>query len=270
MAAEAEAPLVSHRRRIWLYAFVALSLFFLILPILIVIPMSFSGSRFLDFPPQSLSLRWYEAYITRPAWMDATWVSLRVAVLSYLLATPVGVAAAYALHISEWRFVRHLRIVMLLPLMVPHIILAIGIYYVFGRFGLNATIPGLVLAHTMLNMPFVVITTLSGLRSFDMSQELVARSLGYTRLGAFLRVTLPQIRGSVLSGTLFAFVMSIDEVVVSLFVSGGFNTTLTKIMFNSLRDEIDPTIAAISSLLIALSLTVGLAAVLLGGRRERG
>ncbi|HEX5691779.1 MAG TPA: ABC transporter permease subunit, partial [Roseiflexaceae bacterium] len=113
----------------------------------------------------------------------------------------------------------------------------------------------------------VVVTTLAGLRSFDMNQELVARSLGYSRFRAFVRVTLPQIKGSVLSGALFAFVMTLDEVVVALFVSGGYNATLTKIMFTALRDEIDPTIAAISSILILTSLSIGLLAALLGRKR---
>lgn len=263
------ARIVSHRSRLWLYLYAGLGLFFLILPILIVVPMSFSNSRYLDFPPPGFSLRWYEAYFSNPVWMDATWVSLRVAFLSTALAVPVGVMAAYALHIASWRLVRRLRIAMLLPLMVPHIILAIGTFFVFARVGLNATIPALVLAHTMLNAPFVIVTTLAGLRSFDMSQELVARSLGYSRLRAFLRVTLPQIKGSVLSGALFAFVMSLDEVVVGLFVSGGENTVLTKIMFIALRDEIDPTIAAISSLLIMLSLSIGVLAVVVGRRGEK-
>jgi len=262
------APLVSHWRRLWLYAFAALALLFLILPILVIIPMSFSNSRYLDFPPQSWSLRWYEAYFSKPTWMDATSVSLQLAAISSLLATAFGVLAAYALHISNWRAIKNMRMVMLLPLMVPHIILAIGIYYVYARIGINATMPALVAAHTMLTTPFVIVTTLAGLRGFDMNQELVARSLGYGRLQAFCRVTLPQIKGSVLSGALFAFVMSLDEVVVSLFVSGGYNSTLTKLMFTSLRDEIDPTIAAISSLLIVISLVLGALAIFVGRPRR--
>ncbi len=262
------APLVPHRKRLWLYAFVCLALLFLILPILIVVPMSFSGSRYLDFPPKTWSLRWYEAYFASPAWRDATWTTLKVALLSSLVATPIGAAFAYAVHVSEWRLVRNLRTAMLLPLMVPHIILAIGIFYIYARLGINATVPGLVVAHAMLNCPFVAITTLSGLKTFDMSQELVARSLGFSRLQAFLRVTLPQIKGSVLSGALFAFVMSVDEVIVSLFISGGLNSTLTRAMFIALRDEIDPTIAAISSMLIATSLALGLLASVLSRERQ--
>jgi putative spermidine/putrescine transport system permease protein len=269
MSVDYGAPLVGHARRLWLYLTVGTILFLLILPILIVIPMSFSDSRYLDFPPRVLSLRWYQNYLERPEWVDATLVSFKVAFLSCLLATPVGVAAAYGLHVSEWRLVKHLRIAILLPLMVPHIILAIGIYYVFSRLSLNATLLGLVATNAMLTAPFVIVTTLAGLRSFDMNQELVARSLGYGRFGAFMRVTLPQILGSVLSGSLFAFVMALDEVVIALFISGGDNVTLTKVMFISLRDEIDPTIAAISSLLIVTSLSVGALAAVLGRSHRR-
>ncbi|MGD9922709.1 MAG: ABC transporter permease, partial [Pseudorhodoplanes sp.] len=114
----------------------------------------------------------------------------------------------------------------------------------------------------MMTLPFVITTTLAGLRNVDMSQEMVARSLGYNRFWAFMLVTLPKIKGSVMAGALFSFIMSLDEVIVALFISGGTNTTLTKIMFTALRDEIDPTIAAISSILIALSLFAGLLAAI--------
>ena len=120
----------------------------------------------------------------------------------------------------------------------------------------------------MLAIPFVLITTLSGLQGFDMSQERAAQSLGVTRLKAFLLVTAPQIKGSIIAGALFAFISSLDEVVVSLFVSGGATSTLPKRMFVALRDEVDPTIAAISSLLIITSLGIGLAAMVAGRRRS--
>ncbi|MEE9570574.1 MAG: ABC transporter permease subunit, partial [Gammaproteobacteria bacterium] len=156
----------------------------------------------------------------------------------------------------------------LMPLMVPVIITAIGVFFVFAKVGLIGTMLGLVLAHTMMATPFVVVTTLAGLRGFDMDQEKVARSLGYNRFWAFTKVTLPQIRPSVISGALFAFITSLDEVIIALFITGGPNSTLTKRMFTALRDEIDPTIAAISSLLIVVSLSIVLAATLLVGRRS--
>jgi putative spermidine/putrescine transport system permease protein len=121
---------------------------------------------------------------------------------------------------------------------------------------------GLVLAHTMMAIPFVLVVTLAGLHGFDMDQEKVARSLGWNRFQAFVRVTLPQIRPSIVAGALFAFITSLDEVIIALFITGGPNSTLTKRMFTTLRDEIDPTIAAISSMLIVTSLAVVLAAAL--------
>jgi putative spermidine/putrescine transport system permease protein len=261
--------LVTHRQRLWLYVVGGLVLLFLIVPVLIVVPMSFSDSRFLTFPPPKLSLRWYEAFLGSAEWRDATRVSFTAAICTMLLATPLGVAAAYGLHVAETRLLRTVQIVLLMPLMVPIIIIAIGVFFVFARVGLVGTMAGLVLAHTLMATPFVVVTTLSGLQGFDMNQEKVARSLGSHRLAAFIKVTLPQIKPSVISGALFAFITSLDEVVIALFISGGENSTLTKRMFNALRDEIDPTIAAISSLLIVTSLSVVLAASLLAGRKPR-
>lgn len=257
---------ITHLGRLWLYVLAGAVMLFLILPVLIVIPMSFSDSRFLRFPPDGFSLRWYESYLASPEWRRATWVSLQVAVLTTLLATPLGVAAAYGLRTSGIRFARPVQIALISPLIVPVIILGVGIFYLYVRLGLVNTIFGLVLAHTILAMPFVLVTTASGLEQFDLNQERVARSLGASRLTAFRTITLPQIAGSVVAGALFAFITSLDEVVIALFISGGENTTLTRRMFTGLRDEIDPTIAAISSLLIVISVLL-LSLLLLVRRR---
>jgi putative spermidine/putrescine transport system permease protein len=139
------------------------------------------------------------------------------------------------------------------PLIVPVILIGIGAFFLYARLGINNTITGLVLAHTVLAIPLVAITVLSGLKTYDMNQELVARSLGASRLRAFLAITMPQIRFSIVSGALFAFITSFDEAVVSFFISGGETSTLTRRMFSALRDQIDPTIAAISTCLIILS-----------------
>lgn len=254
--------------RIGLGIVVALVLAFLVVPILIIIPMSFSDARFLTFPPPAYSLRWYQAFFGSSAWMEAARVSLILAVAATIGATLIGTAAAYALAMTQSRWVRRLTIVLLLPLIVPVVIIAIGVFFVFAKLGLLATIPGLVLANVMLGTPYVVTSVLAGLRSFDPAQEMVARSLGMNRLRAFLTVTLPQIRPSVISGALFAFISALDETVVAIFISGGQNQTLTKRMFTSLRDEIDPTIAAISSLLTAASLVILL--VTMTARRSDG
>jgi len=245
-----------------------LVLIFLVLPVFIVVPMSFSASRFLQFPPPAWSFRWYVEFFNSPEWVLATIVSLQTALATCLIATPIGVAAAYAIHTGKSRATQFVYLLLMMPLMIPHIIVAIGVFFLFARLQLNNSLLGLVLSHTMLAIPFVLITTLSGLQGFDMSQERAAQSLGVTRLKAFLLVTAPQIKGSIIAGALFAFISSLDEVVVSLFVSGGATSTLPKRMFVALRDEVDPTIAAISSLLIVTSLGIGLAAMVASRRRS--
>lgn len=256
--------------RLALGTLVALVLLFLVLPILIVVPMSFSNARFLTFPPPGYSLRWYEAFFGNPAWMQAARVSLGVALATALGATVIGTAAAYALTLSGSRLARSLTVILLLPLIVPIVITAIGVFFVFAKAGLLATMPGLILANVMLGTPYVVTSVLAGLRGFDPAQEMVARSLGMNRLRAFFSVTLPQIRPSVVSGALFAFISALDETVVAIFIAGGQNQTLTKRMFTALRDEIDPTIAAISSLLTAASLIVVVLASLAARQSRAG
>ncbi len=154
-----------------------------------------------------------------------------------------------------------------MPLMVPVILVAIGVFYLYARLGLNYTITGLVLAHTVLAIPFVVVTVTSGLKTYDMNQEMVARSLGASRPRAFMMITLPQIRFSVITGALFAFITSLDEIIIAMFISGGENATLPRRMFNALRDQIDPTIAAISTCLIAVSILALVLVQLFGTRR---
>jgi putative spermidine/putrescine transport system permease protein len=239
--------------RIVFAVFCSLVLLYLILPVLIIAPMSFSSARFLTFPPPSLSLRWYREYVGNPAWMQATRVTLTVAGFTVLIATPLGVAAAYAISNSSLRIMRLVHLTLMLPLVVPIIIIAVGIFFVYARVGLIATMPGLVLANVMLGLPYVITSVVPGLRSFDATQEMVARSLGMNRFRSFLVVTLPQIKASVVTGAIFAFISALDETVVALFISGGQYQPLTKRMFTSLRDEIDPTIAAISTLMTAVS-----------------
>lgn len=249
------------------FCLVALVLLFLIVPVLIIVPMSFSDARFLTFPPRAYSLRWYEAFFGNPAWLQAARTSLTVAVTATLVATPLGVMASYAINASGARVARYARTLLLLPLMVPIIIVAIGVFFVYARVGLVTTLPGLVLANVMLGLPYVVVSVTAGLADFDPAQELVARSLGMNRFRAFMTVTLPQIRASVLSGALFVFISVIDETIVALFISGGANQTLTKRMFTALRDEIDPTIAAISTMMTAASFV--LAMIIMAARRKR-
>jgi putative spermidine/putrescine transport system permease protein len=259
---------ISHWRRLWLYVLGGLVLFYLIAPSLIIVPMSFSGSTLLQFPPETWSLRWYEAYFGAVEWRDATVVSVKVAIMTTLVATPIGTAAAYAINSGVLRFAGFIQTLLTVALIIPVILVGIGTFFLYARLGLNNTLTGLVIAHTVQALPLVVLTVLSGFRTFDMNQERVARSLGANRLAAFWQVTVPQIRFSIVSGALFAFITSFDEVVVSLFISGGDTTTLTRRMFTALRDQVDPTIAAISTCLIVLSIVLLTLAQVLGRRRS--
>jgi putative spermidine/putrescine transport system permease protein len=244
---------ISHGQRLWLYVVGALTLLFLILPSLLVIPLSFSDSRYLAFPPPGWSTRWYAAYFDALEWREATRTSFVAATLTMIISTLLGTLAAYSLHTSQSRFTQVIYATFMMPLIIPGILIAIGTFLLFAQLGLNNTMTGIVLAHSVMAIPLVVITVASGLKSYDITQEMVARSLGASRPWAFLTVTLPQIKVSVVSAALLAFITSLDEVVISLFIAGGENATLTRRMFNALRDEIDPTIAAISTLLILLS-----------------
>lgn len=245
---------ITHAQRLWLYVLVALIFVFLVVPCLIVIPMSLSGSKYLEFPPRSWSLQWYQAYLGSPEWRAATFVSFRAAILTTVFATVLGTLAAYGIARVHGALSSLVRGMFMLPMLVPLILIAIGCFFVYAKMGLNNTTTGLVMAHTVLALPFVVIAVLAGLASYDMNQERVAQSLGASLPQAFFTVTLPQIRLSVTSGALFAFVTSFDEVVIALFISGGQNATLTRLMFANIRDQIDPTVGAVSSLLIGLSI----------------
>ena len=244
---------ITHGARLWLYIVAALVLAFLIVPTLIVIPMSFSESQYLEFPPREWSLRWYRNYFASTAWMQATVTSFQAGVLTTLLATPLGTLAAYGLFASRYRWAHMIHVLMITPIIVPVILVAIAVFYVYVKLKLVNSLTGIVLAHSMLAIPLVIMIVTSALKSYDMNQEMVARSLGASRARAFLSVTLPQIRFAVISGALLAFLTSFDEVVLAMFVSGGSNSTLTRNMFLALRDQIDPTIAAISTLMIVVT-----------------
>jgi putative spermidine/putrescine transport system permease protein len=241
---------ITHGARLWLYVVAVLVMVWLVIPTLLVIPMSFSASQYLEFPPREWSLRWYKSYFNSTAWMQATVTSLKAGVLTALLATPLATMAAYGLHVSRLRHANLLLMLLLTPLVVPVILIGIGVFYAYVKLKLVNSMLGLVLAHSMLAIPVVMLVVASALKSFDLDQELVARSLGASRIKAFWMVTLPQIKFSVVTGAVLAFLNSFVEIIVSLFVSGGDNSTLTRNMFNALRDQVDPTIAAISTLIV--------------------
>ncbi len=260
---------ITHGNRIWLYVFAAIVMILLVVPTLIVIPMSFSDSQYLEFPPSKWSLRWYHEYLDSPKWMRATVKSLQIGTLTMLVATPIGVAAAYALFVSGHKAARLIFMFLITPMIVPVILIAIGAFYVFGQIGINNTVFGIVLAHTALAIPLVMIVTTSALRNYDLNQERVARSLGAPRIKAFFLITLPQIKFSVMTSALLAFLTSFDEVIISIFISGGVNATITKHMFSALRDYIDPTIAAISTILVIVSTVLLLTTQYISSREKK-
>ncbi len=268
LKSQASDTQITHGSRLWLYVVAAIIMFLLVIPSFIVIPMSFSDSQYLEFPPETWSMRWYNTYFESTKWMRATATSFKVAILTMLIATPIGTMAAYALYVSGHRAARAIFAFLITPMIVPVILIAIGAFYAYGRVGLNNSITGLVLAHTVIAVPLIIIVITSALRNYDLNQERVARSLGAGRIKAFFAITLPQIKFSVATAALLSFLTSFDEVIISIFVSGGKNATLTKHMFSALRDYIDPTIAAISTLMILIS-TVLLLATQFIDRKEK-
>lgn len=261
---------VTHGQRLWLYVFATITMILLVTPTLIVIPMSFSESQYLEFPPENWSTRWYQHYFSSEEWMLATRTSLKAAFLTMLVATPIGVLAAYGLHASKVPYIRAAFVLLITPMMVPVVLIAIGAFYAYVKLKILYTLLGLVLAHSLLAIPLVVIVTGSALKSYDMNQENAARSLGAPRWKAFLTITLPQIRFAVVTSALLSFLTSFDEVVIAMFVSGGDNPTLTRNMFNALRDQIDPTIASISTIMIVVTTLMMVLAQIFGRNKTGG
>jgi putative spermidine/putrescine transport system permease protein len=259
---------VSAWSRAWLIAIAAAIAFYLVLPILVIVPMSFTDAAFLKFPPPRLSWRWYEAFLGSERWMDALRTSLIVAAGTVAVATPLGTLAAWGVFTSRSRWADLVWLAIMAPLVVPIVLIGISLFFVYARFELNGTLTGLILAHAMHAVPYVFVTVASGLATFDANQPRVAQSLGASPFYAFMTVTLPQIRFSVLAGAFLAFLASFDEVVIALFVSGGEHTTLPKLMFQELRLSLDPTIAAVSSLMLLVALTVLVVSQVLSARER--
>ena len=252
-----------------LYGFTGLVLFYLVFPVFVVIPVSFSSAKYLQFPPPGLSLQWYENYFDRRDWVEATWLSVRVGLGTALLATVLGTAAALALVRGRFRGRDLINGFLVSPMIIPGIIVAIGIYFFYARLQLIGNAWALIVAHTTLALPFVVVNVAATLYGFDERLEYAAMNLGADRRQTFFRVTLPLIRPGVLTGALFAFITSFDELIVALFVSGTGAVTLPRKMWDGIRQEIDPTIAAVSSIFIVLSVLILVAAELLRQRSER-
>jgi ABC-type spermidine/putrescine transport system permease subunit II len=240
-------------------------LVFLTVPLLIVIPMSFSSAKALTFPPPSLSLRWYETFFGDPRWMEAMWTSTVVAALSSVAALLLGGMAAYGLRRGTFRGRDWAEGNFMAPLIVPTIIVAIALYLALARIGLLGSFVGLVVAHTLLNVPLVIMVLGVAIREFDLRIEQVAWSLGASWSYTVRKVMLPNLAPSVFAAWIFAFIGSFDEVIVTSFVAGKYETVPKK-MFNELVLEVNPTITAVATLLIAFTVLALAAVTVILGR----
>jgi putative spermidine/putrescine transport system permease protein len=250
--------------------FTAFVLFFLMAPILTIMPLSFNSETFFSYPMPGLSLKWYRQFFgADPRWMAALQVSFIVASLVTVLSTILGILAALGLTHSRLPFKPFILGMLISPMIVPVIITAVGAYLFFARIGIIGSITSLVLAHTVLATPFVVITVTSTLTGFDHSLARAAAGLGAPPITVFRKVILPLILPGIISGALFAFVTSFDESVVALFISSPEQRTLPKVMFGGIREQISPTITAAATVLICISTLVLVGIEMLRRRTER-
>lgn len=228
---------------------------FLIAPLLILIPISLSSASYLSFPPPGWSLQWYERYLGDPFWIDATLRSLQIGVGTSVLALIIGFPLAFGLSRGNFPGKNLIESSISAPIIVPSIVFSIGSYSCFVKLGLVGEWYGVVVAHTVLALPFVTIVLLAGLRAIDSSLELAARGLGATRLKAVIFVTLPLVATNLYQAAFLAFITSFDELVVAMFLAGQ-NMTLPKKIFDDVMSEIEPTVAAVSVLQILMVCTL--------------
>jgi putative spermidine/putrescine transport system permease protein len=257
------------RSGVFLKLFAGLVAAWLVVPILIILPLSFNGQASFRFPPESWSFRWYDNLFSSPEWRDAIVNSFQVALLVVVCATVLGTLCALGLDRGKIPGKGIVQALVLSPMIVPLVVIAVGVYAVFLPWQLVGTTLGFVVAHTALAIPFVVVSVLTSLRGFDRSLEQAAASLGASPITTFFRVTLPLIAPGLLAGAVLAFVTSFDEVVVALFVASPEKRTVPVQMFDTLQN-VDPTVAAASTLVLGATTAVVLVAVLFNRNLREG
>ncbi|MEM8595008.1 MAG: ABC transporter permease [Pseudomonadota bacterium] len=272
-------PYATTGQTVWWYGFrviCALIFFFLIAPIMVIIPLSFNAEDFFTFTPEMLSfqaegysLKHYEDFFTNSDWQGALANSFTIAPMATILSVSLGTLAAIGLSQSHVPFRGAIMAVLISPMIVPLIISAAGMYFFYSRIGLQGTYWGVVLAHAALGTPFVIITVTATLVGFDKSLVRAAASLGADPVTTFFRIQMPLIVPGVISGGLFAFITSFDEVVVVLFLGSAAQKTLPWQMFTGLREQISPTILAVATILVAISIALLTTVELLRRRSER-
>ena len=241
---------------------------FLLLPILVIMPLSFSDSSFLVYPIPAFSLKWYQNLFGSAEWARAAKNSFLIAPAATLVATSLGTLAAVGLARTSFPFKGLLMSLLIAPMVVPIVVVGVSTYLFFAPLGLADSYTALIIVHAALGAPFVLTTVLATLQGFDQNLVRASLGLGESPLRTFFRITLPVIAPGVISGALFAFATSFDEVVVVLFLAGPEQLTLPRQMFNDIRENISPTIAAVATLLILFTTTLLLALEWLRGRRR--
>jgi len=244
-------------------------LFFLVLPALISIPVSLTPKRFLSMPKGELSLRHFEKLFTSPEWLSSFAQSAIIASSTALLATILGTLCAIGLWRVSSKYSELVRAFLLLPLIIPQIISAMAFYRLWIPLGLLDSYPGLIIAHTILAGPMVLITVSASLANFDPKLEQASKNLGASNWATMRRVILPSIRPGVFAGALFAFILSWDEIVVTLFISKFNVYTLPRRMWNGIRENTDPTVAAAAVVLIAITVIAFGVSTVLSRRRAQ-
>ena len=272
-------PYASTGQKVWHYSYLVICaaiFFFLIAPILIIIPLSFNAENFFTFTPEMLALdpegystKHYRDFFTNPDWQVPLWNSLKIAPVATFLSVALGTLAAIGLSQPHVPFRRAIMAILISPMIVPLIISAAGMYFFYSRIGLQGTYFGVVLAHAALGIPFVIITVTATLVGFDNSLTRAAANMGADPVTTFFRVQMPLILPGVISGGLFAFITSFDEVVVVLFVGSAGQKTLPWQMFTGLREQISPTILAVATILVGISICLLTVVELLRRRSER-
>ena len=242
--------------------FASLTVLFLIAPLIAILPLAFTSSVILTYPIPSWSLRWFEELFTADAWRRAIVNSLIIGGGTTAVATALGTAASLGLRNHLLFFRGSFRTLFLLPMVVPAVVLGVGLQVLLARLGLANSYAGVIIAHTVVAVPFVVVSVTGALSGIDKRVELAAQSLGAAPATVFRRVTLPLAMPGVLSGAVLAFATSLDEVVLTLFVAGPNQRTLARQMFSSIRENISPAIAAAAFLFIAATVAIGLVLVL--------
>lgn len=263
---------VGWKGRLWhwgLRSFCGLLLAFLALPVLVTIPLSFNAEPYFSYPMAGFSLQWYEQLVVDPQWLMALKNTLIVGVASTLIATTLGVMAALGLAERELPMKHALKAVFISPMVVPVVAAGVGMYFVYARFDLTNNLAGLIIAHAALGTPFVVMTVEATLAGYNPSLTRAARNLGASPLQAFFKVKLPIIGPGVISGAVFAFGTSFDEVVLVLFLGGVEQRTIPRQMWSGIREQLSPTILAVATVLTVLSVLLLVTLELLRQRAER-